>query len=143
MDDAWPTHRPVPERRPGDLAWAAFAREDRPDPEFEDSVLRITRTLRPHGLSIAGELDAARHAAFAAALTSAMTSAPAAGELHLDCAELRFIDLGALRLLADFAARHAGSGALILDRVPRHLRDVIDLVGWGRLPGIRLGDVVP
>jgi anti-anti-sigma regulatory factor len=110
-----------------------------PDPEFEDPVLRITRTFRPRGLAIAGELDAARHAVFAEALAAA---APAAGEIHLDCAEVRFMDLGALHLLARHVGGRAGRGPLVLDRVPRHLRAVIELVGWGRLPGVRLGEVV-
>jgi anti-anti-sigma regulatory factor len=110
-----------------------------PNPVFEDPVLRITRTFHPRGLSIAGELDAARHAVFVEALTSAGD----AGELHLDCAELRFMDLGALNLLAGYVVGRAGRGTLVLDRMPQHLRAVIELVGWGRLPGVRLGDVVP
>ena len=109
-----------------------------PDPVFEDPVLRITRTFYPRGLSIEGEIDAARHAVFAEALT-----AVDGDEIHLDCAELRFIDLGALNLLARYAGSRAGRRALVLDRVPHHLRDIIDLVGWGRLPGVRLGEVVP
>jgi anti-anti-sigma regulatory factor len=111
----------------------------RPNPEFEDPMLRITRTFHPRGLAIAGELDAARHPAFAAALAAA----PGAGEIHLDCAELRFMDLGALNVLAGYARGRGEEGQLVLDRVPGELRAVIELVGWGRLPGVRLGDVVP
>jgi anti-anti-sigma factor len=111
----------------------------RPDPEFEDPVLRITRTFHPRGLSIAGELDAARHAVLAEALTAA-ADAP---ELHLDCAELRFMDLGALHVLADYARERAGRCSVILDSVPEHLRAIIDLVGWDGLPGVRLGEAVP
>lgn len=110
-----------------------------PNPEFEDPVLRITRTFQPRGLSIEGEIDAARHAVFVEALTSVTASAD---EIHLDCAQLHFMDLGALHLLANYAGRRAGQCQLILDRVPQHLRGIIDLVGWGRLPGIRLGEVV-
>jgi anti-anti-sigma regulatory factor len=110
-----------------------------PNPEFEDPVLRITRTFHPRGLAIAGELDAARHAVFAEALASAAS----AGVVHLDCAELRFMDLGALNLLAGYVSGNAGRVQLVLDRVPRDLRGVIELVGWGRLPGVRLGDAVP
>ncbi|HEY7484286.1 MAG TPA: MEDS domain-containing protein [Streptosporangiaceae bacterium] len=115
----------------------------RPNPEFEDPVLRITRTFQPRGLSIEGEIDAARHAVFAEALTT-LTATPGGSadrdiEIHLDCARLEFIDLGALNLLAGYAGRRAGRGPLVLDRVPLHLRAVIDMVGWGRLPGVRLG----
>jgi anti-anti-sigma regulatory factor len=110
-----------------------------PDPEFEDPVLRIVRTFHPRGLAIEGEIDAARHAVFAEALTSVTGRGD---EVHLDCAGLRFMDLGALTLLAGYAGRRTGHGPLILDRVPQHLRNILDLVGWGRLPGIRLGDAV-
>jgi anti-anti-sigma regulatory factor len=111
----------------------------RPDPEFEDPVLRIVRTFHPRGLAIEGEIDAARHAVFAEALT---TVTGTGDEIHLDCAGLRFMDLGALTLLAGYAERRTGHTPLILDRVPQHLRNTLELVGWGRLPGIRLGDAV-
>lgn len=119
----------------------------RPNPEFEDPVLRITRTFWPRGLSIEGELDAARHAVFAEALTTVLAApggpAGRADEIHLDCAGLAFIDPGALYLMAGCARRRPGRGPLVLDRVPRHLHAVIDMVGWGRLPGVRLGETVP
>jgi anti-anti-sigma regulatory factor len=111
----------------------------RPDPEFEDPVLRITRTFQPRGLSLEGELDAARHAVFAEALTS-VTPLTISDEIHLDCGELDFIDLGALHLLAAYAGHRSGQASLVLDRVPRHVRTIIELVGWTRLPGVRLGD---
>jgi anti-anti-sigma regulatory factor len=109
----------------------------RANPEFEDPVLRITRTFHPPGLSIEGEIDAARHAVFAEALTSVAVNGD---EIHLDFGGLAFMDLGALNLLADYAGLRSGHGALILDRVPEHLRTVIELIGWTRLPGVRLGD---
>lgn len=110
-----------------------------PDPEFEDPVLRITRTFRPYGLSLRGELDSPRHAVFAEALLSVLDSAD--GEsVHLDLAELRFMDLGALVVMMRTLPRGPRSGPLVLDHVPLRLRAVLDLVGWNWLPGIEPGD---
>ncbi|MEW2356750.1 MEDS domain-containing protein [Spirillospora sp. NPDC029432] len=108
-----------------------------PDPEFEDSVLRIVRTFRPPGLALAGELDASRHAVLLEALTT--VAAGAGREVHLDLSRLRFIDLGALNILADTAAHASGRGALVLDRMSPQLRTVVETVGWHMLPGLRLG----
>ncbi|WP_245974482.1 MEDS domain-containing protein [Thermomonospora umbrina] len=106
------------------------------DPAFEDSVLRIDRTFRPVGLAVGGQLDAARHAVFSEALTSTMARANG-DPVHLDLAGLEFIDLGALTMLADAAARCRGP--VVLDRMPARLRAIIEVVGWDALPGLRLG----
>jgi anti-anti-sigma factor len=106
------------------------------NPEFEDGVLRITRTFVPPGLRLEGELDGARHAVFAETLSSL---AGLACDVRLDLGGLRFIDLGALRLLTEFASRRHGSGRLLLDNVTPGLADVIDTVGWHRLPGVAPG----
>ena len=107
-----------------------------PDPEFEDGVLRIVRTYAPCGLRIEGELDAARHTVFIEALEGV---AAADGEVHLDLADLRFIDLRALGVLADLTSRRLVANGVVLDNVPPQLRDVIELVGWHMLPGVRPG----
>jgi ABC-type transporter Mla MlaB component len=107
------------------------------DPDFDDSVLRITRTFQPYGLRVEGEIDAARHAALSAALRALGDRAE---EVHLDLAGLRFIDLGGLSLVADHAVRHGRHRTLVLDHVPGQLRMVMEIVGWQRLPGLRLGE---
>ncbi|MBW8483831.1 MEDS domain-containing protein [Actinomadura parmotrematis] len=109
-----------------------------PDPEFEDSVLRIVRTFAPRGLALSGELDASRHMVLSQALAMVMAAGPA-HEVHLDLKNLTFIDLGALNMLAEVAAARA-SGGLILDRMPAQLRTVVDTVGWTTLPGLRIGE---
>lgn len=111
-----------------------------PDPEFEDPVLRITRTFRPYGLSLSGELDSPRHAVFSEALLAVMESAD--GErVHLDLAGLRFMDLEALVLIVRMCARGPRTGPLVLDHLPPRLLNVLDLLGWNWLPGIEPGDV--
>ncbi len=101
------------------------------DPEYEDAVLRLTRMFRPRGLAVAGEIDASRHRALEQALAAVGDGQQ---ELHLDLTGLRFIDFGALRLLADFATERT----LVLDQVPAQLRTVMEIVGWTGLPGLRI-----
>jgi len=110
------------------------------NPDFEDGVLRITRTFAPPGLRLEGELDGARHAAFAETLASI---AGIDCDVHLDLGGLRFIDLGALHLLTAFANRRRGGGRLLLDNLAPELAAVIDTVGWHRLPGLAHGQGVP
>jgi anti-anti-sigma regulatory factor len=112
----------------------------RPNPEFEDGVLRITRTFAPPGLQLEGELDGARHAVFAETLSSI---ARTDRDVHLDVGGLRFMDLGALHLLTTFVSRRRGCGRLLLDNLAPELATVIDTVGWHRLPGLAYGQGAP
>lgn len=111
-----------------------------PNPEFADAVLQIVRTFDPVGLSLLGELDASRHMVLDQALHAVLT-ASSGEEIHLDLAGLGFIDLGALNMLADVAARRSGTGPLVLDSMPVQLRTIMETVGWHMLPGLRLGSL--
>jgi anti-anti-sigma regulatory factor len=106
------------------------------NPEFDDGVLKITRTFAPHGLRLEGELDGARHAVFAETLSSVVV---AESRVHLDFTRLSFIDLGALNLLAIYAMRMPGGSGLVLDNLRPDVEQVIEMVGWHRLPGIFRG----
>jgi anti-anti-sigma regulatory factor len=106
------------------------------NPEFDDGILKITRTFAPHGLRLEGELDGARHAVFAKTLSSV---AVAKSKVHLDFTRLSFIDLGALSLLALYAMRMPGGSGLVLDNLRPDVEQVIEMVGWHRLPGISRG----
>ncbi len=106
------------------------------DPDFDDGVLSITRTFRPRGLRLRGELDGARHLVFSEALESLTALG---GDVHLDLAELRFVDLGALNMMAGAALRLATRGRLILDNPSDDLSEILLLVG-GRLPWLRIGN---
>jgi anti-anti-sigma factor len=107
------------------------------NPAFDDGILRITRTFEPHGLRLEGELDGARHAVFAETL-SAVTAG--GGQIHLDLTKLRFIDLGALNLLAGHAMRMPAGCVLVLDNMPPDVADIFDMVGWDRFPGVSHGN---
>jgi anti-anti-sigma regulatory factor len=106
------------------------------DPEFDDGVLRITRSHAPHGLRLSGELDAARHRPF-------MTALAALGEvradIHLDFTDVRFLDLGTLSLLVTHAMRTPLSPVLVLDHLPPDVSRLIQALGWHHFPGLTHG----
>ena len=106
------------------------------NPEFDDGVLRITRSHAPEGLRLAGELDAARQGPFMTALTS-ITKVDI--DVHLDFADVRFIDLGTINLLAFYALRTPPGQVLILDDLPPDVAGMIETLGWHLLPGLTPG----
>ncbi|MEU5877634.1 MEDS domain-containing protein [Spirillospora sp. NPDC047279] len=110
-----------------------------PDPEFDDTVLRIVRTFEPAGLALSGELDASRHTVLDRAL-GRLASSVNGREIHLDLAGLSFIDLGSINMLAETARRRAERGPLVLDRMSPQFRTVMETVGWHMMPGLRLGE---
>lgn len=106
------------------------------NPEFDDGILKISRTFEPNGLRVEGELDAARHQVFAEQLAQVCL---ARRRVHLDFADLGFIDLGGLNLLAQQATVLPADEALVLDHLPPDVENVIEMVGWHRLPGLERG----
>jgi ABC-type transporter Mla MlaB component len=106
------------------------------NPEFDDGVLRITRSHAPDGLRLAGELDTARQEPLLTALTSV---GRATTDTHLDFAEVRFLDLGILSLLVTYALRISPGRRLILDDLPPDVAGLIQTLGWRHLPGLARG----
>jgi ABC-type transporter Mla MlaB component len=106
------------------------------DPVFDDGVLRLTRTHAPDGLRIAGEVDSAHHAALSAALSSISDRCT---DLHLDFAQVSFLDLAALSLLVTYAMRMPPGRALVLDNLPPDVDGVIQTLGWRHFPGLERG----
>jgi anti-anti-sigma regulatory factor len=107
------------------------------DPDFDDGVLTITRTFTPRGLRLKGELDGARHTVFAEALHAVTAHG---GDIHLNVRDLRFIDLGALSMMAGAAMRMAARGCLILDDPSPDLTEVVQLVGGPMFPWLKIGN---
>lgn len=105
------------------------------DPDYDDGILKITRTFAPHGLRLEGELDGARHTVVAAALSSIAGRANS----HVDFSGVRFVDLGALSLLAAYGMHMPEGHPLVLDHLPPDVEAVIEILGWERLPGIVRG----
>ena len=106
------------------------------NPEYDDGVLRIVRNYDAHGLRLAGELDAARHDPFVTALTSLATTKTT---IHLDFTDVRFVDLGTLRLLVTYTARTSPGRVLVLDNLPPDVAAIIQTLGWHHFPGLIQG----
>lgn len=102
----------------------------------DDRMLRITRTVDPPGLRLEGELDATRHSDVNDALSSLSSLS---SEVRLDLARLSFIDLGALSLLTSFVERRGSGIRLVLDNLSPDVENLIETVGWERLPGLVQG----
>ncbi|MBP2702201.1 MEDS domain-containing protein [Microbispora sp. RL4-1S] len=106
------------------------------DLEYEGALLRIRRTGEPPGVRVEGEVDANTLHELTRSLRAA--AGRTAGDVHADLAGVSFIDLAALRALME-SARTIGRGRfLVLDEVPEHVRNLIELIGWAGTPGLRL-----
>ncbi|MET7933242.1 STAS domain-containing protein [Streptomyces sp. NPDC005322] len=105
-------------------------------PESDERIFRITRTISPPSLRIEGELDATRHSDVTEALSSLVAES---SEVRLDLAGLSFIDLGTLSLLTGFVERRDSGVRLVLDNLSPDVANLIETVGWERLPGLVQG----
>ena len=61
------------------------------------------------------------------------------GDVRLDLAGLHFIDLGALRLLTRLVEGRGNGVRLVLDNLSAPMENLIETVGWERLPGLVQG----
>ncbi|MEU1710835.1 STAS domain-containing protein [Streptomyces sp. NPDC005706] len=102
----------------------------------DERMLRITPTADPPGLRLKGELDATRHREVIEALSP---MAAEGGDVRLDLGGLRFIDLGALRLLTCLVERCGNGVRLVLDNLSPQMENLIQTVSWERLPGLVQG----
>ncbi|WP_157995714.1 STAS domain-containing protein [Thermomonospora amylolytica] len=121
--------------------------QDREDPMGTKTGWRsrpasITRTTDPVGLRIEGDVDAGQHDLLAGELSEVLAAARAGeGVVHLDLSGLSFIDLRALNLLAG-QVRDEGNGVrVVLDNLSPDVGNLIDTLGWERLPGLERGTV--
>jgi len=113
------------------------------DHVWRDDLLSITRTFVPPGLALAGEIDDTNVTAVARALHAetarARIRAASGLRTRLDLRDLGFVDVGALRLLVFSAlGLYAAGGTLILYGVAPHVRRVMRVAGWDRIPGLRI-----
>jgi ABC-type transporter Mla MlaB component len=104
-------------------------------PEYDDGVLRVTRTAEPPGLAIAGEIDESTYPALLAALRELPGTPP---EVHLDLAGVSYCDLAGLRAIVRLASPGAGRTGrpVTLHHVPEQLRGVLEIIGWDTIPGL-------
>ncbi|MCF3120714.1 MEDS domain-containing protein [Streptomyces arenae] len=114
------------------------------DDVWQDELLRITRTFTPPGLALCGEVDDSNITAVARALRAESERATSRPDdphrTRLDLRDLTFIDVCALRLLVFTGlGLYAMGGGLILDGVAPHVRRVMRVAGWDRIPGLDMG----
>ncbi|MEV0091722.1 MEDS domain-containing protein [Streptomyces sp. NPDC050738] len=113
-----------------------------PDPVWKDELLLITRTFSPPGLALTGDVDDSNVSALARALHAEVLRAEcrAVTDTRLDLSGLGFVDVCALRLLVFTALglSAAGGRRLVLHGVAPHVRKVMRVTGWDRVPGLEL-----
>ncbi|MCW2881205.1 MAG: hypothetical protein JWQ95_5305 [Sphaerisporangium sp.] len=108
------------------------------DLEFDGAILRIRRIADPPELRVEGAIDATTVNELSKALATAVQCGD--GDVRVNLEGVTFVDLAGLRVLADAASALPEGRALILWRVPGHVRHLIRLVGWDTTPGLRLFD---
>jgi anti-anti-sigma factor len=98
-------------------------------------VLRITQTASPAGLAISGEID---EATYPALVTSLHELAEGHQEVHLDLSGVSYCDLAGLRAIVRLADGGGAGNArhVRLHHVPQHIRLVLAITGWDRMPGL-------
>jgi len=84
-------------------------------------------TEDPWGIAVVGELDLANRDRFAGALRA---RALHGRRVHVDLGGLRFTDVSALRMVFQVAAELPDGSAVVLCRVPFHLRRLLELLEW-------------
>ncbi len=96
-------------------------------------------TFNPRGLKVIGAVDDGTVAGLVEALNEAVRWPEPV--LHLDLAELEFIDVAGIRAIVRLAGRLDADRRLQIDHLKPTLRKVMTIVGWDRSPGLRIGDL--
>ncbi|WP_170177516.1 STAS domain-containing protein [Thermomonospora umbrina] len=102
---------------------------------LDDGALRIVRTARPPGLSLAGEIDDVTYPALVAALEG-LAGECASGDLHLDLSRVGFCDVAGLRAMVGLAERLGDGRRVVLHAPAAPLRTVLRVVGWDDARGL-------
>jgi ABC-type transporter Mla MlaB component len=109
-------------------------RLDGEPPLYDDGALRITQIPGPgSGYALTGEIDEAAFPALARRLGEICTDLD---EVHLNLANLDYIDLAGLRIIVGLA--DSGRRGVVLHQVPPHLRAILSIVGWDTAPGVEI-----
>jgi ABC-type transporter Mla MlaB component len=109
-------------------------------PVYDDGVLRITRTSRPPGLAIEGEIDESTYPGLVQALQA---STNGRAEIHLSLGGVTYCDLAGLRAIVcatgvDDGEAGGNGRRVVLHEVPAQLITVLQIVGWDSTPGLAL-----
>ena len=94
--------------------------------------LTVTLTSFPPGLRLSGEIDVSN----IDAVGNALRSLGAVGDVHLEMSSISFCDVAGIRAFVAHAENRDHRHRLLLHGLPPQLERVLDLVGWGELPGL-------
>lgn len=103
------------------------------DSVFTDRHLTVSRTLKPRGLMLAGEIDISNSGALADTLRTRLDGAHTA---HLDLSRVVFCDVSGIRALVRVARELGPDRKLLLHGLPAQLETVIRVTGWADMPGL-------
>jgi anti-anti-sigma regulatory factor len=108
------------------------------DPLHDGRRLRVVPTFNPRGLKVIGTVDDGTVAGLIEALNEAVRWPEPV--LHLDLAQLEFIDVAGMRAIVLLAGRLDAERKLQINHLTPTLRKVMTIVGWDKAPGLRIGD---
>ncbi|MGH4026162.1 MAG: STAS domain-containing protein [Pseudonocardiaceae bacterium] len=98
------------------------------------AALTITPIADSAGLRLVGDIDLATAAALAAALDELVRGN---GDVHLDLAELRFVDVSGASVVVSAATRLGADRAIVLHNPPSVLIRILDRF-WPDAAGIQV-----
>lgn len=104
------------------------------DESADDSALNFIPLVGRPGMRLAGEVGPSSWSALEAGLNSVLTGY---GEVHLELAELRFIDARGATLLVQAAEQLGGGRMLVLHNPPDVLRRLLELL-WPDVQSIKM-----
>ena len=110
------------------------------DPLHDDRRLRILPTYTPRGLRAVGTVDVLTVGALVSTLASACRWPEP--DLHLDLAELEFIDVAGVRAIVRSARNLEPERRLVLHGLAPRLRRMFGIIGWDRTPGLHFAEEV-
>ncbi|MFI6978852.1 STAS domain-containing protein [Embleya sp. NPDC050154] len=104
--------------------------------DYDDGVLRVERSSPQPGVRLLGEIDLDNCAHVRSALEAQRGAEP--GDVLVDVSALGFIDIAGVRTLVETARALEEGRRLVLHRASEELCDLVELAGWGHLPGLAL-----
>jgi anti-anti-sigma factor len=107
---------------------------------FRDRQLVVSRTFRPPGLRLVGQVDATNVEGLQSALEEGVQSDGQRPVLHLDLTRLEFSDVSGIRAIVDAAERADGRFRLVLHGLPPLMSRVLGVVGWSDLPALDISN---
>ncbi|TMR03125.1 STAS domain-containing protein [Actinomadura soli] len=105
--------------------------------ELDTALLHITASTTAARLVLSGEIDVSNAGDVARALDAAGGRSP--GDVHVDLADVDFVDVAGLRAF-NLAALdlHESGRMLVLHAVSPHIDKLFATIGWHSTPGLQI-----